>query len=241
MPTPSALSVKPSLRDEIAALKKPADMQAAAQARHPDIKWEGFDMRGAKPDFARDVLGTVSEMLDTFPGMKLTHVTAKLLPGRRVVAQAKAYISEFGSGNDVYETPRIEVNSRYLKDPTSLAEGVARSNESGHFHAVDPGQEVRHLVTHEFAHAIDYMTQKKLTAAYEQEIAKANPYTKGTAAEREWRAANVSGYGQSSHEEGVAEAISDALLKGNDALPFSRHFFEIAKRIYREEVPGAAG
>jgi hypothetical protein len=235
---PPAKPATRGLADEIADLKTPAAVQAAAQARHPGIQWSGFDGRGIDLDLTKDAVGQVSALLDRFPAVKLTEIKAVTIRNNGVMAQVRTPYARdeaghriFTDGRPLLDVPGMEISAGYLRNPTRLADAIRQSNAGGHFHDVE--EHMAHVVTHEFGHALDSNLQGKLVQAFvalRKEMAPTNG--KEMLA---WNKENLSGYGRTSPTEGVAEAFADAVMKGDDALPFSKAFYATLLRIYEEE------
>lgn len=240
--TPPRVPLSKTLSD----VSAPAEMAKLAQTRHPGTDWSAWTgARGLDAANSRTAIGQVSDLLDDFPGAKLSEVKPHAIRNNNVFAQVRTPVMRDAAGKKIMGTPGMEISSGFLRNPDRLSSLVEAGSKSGHFHGVSGGDAMLHTVTHEFGHVLDSNSQNALSRLFTKMKNEAlsqngatikNGAVVGYSKEAyEWSSANISGYGRTSASEGVAELFAEGRLKGKDAAPFAQAFYGAAMDLLKEK------
>jgi hypothetical protein len=214
-------------------LKRAKDIPTQTQlffARHPDVTTIGWETQGLDKAMTAQAMGTVSNLLDHFPEVKLPRLeangtkTAHVGMGTIAYVRGKYYkFDQYGRlDRKAIQNTEMVVSTHYLED-AGRTERLRENSHSGHFHDVgdDP---MAYILAHEFGHALDNQMDKAGAAAMssakrawlaQRKAGKSTPWT-------------MSRYGQTNPAEGFAEAFADVYINGAKAKPLSTQIVQDA-------------
>ena len=201
-----------NLSEQIARAKNVPQIAEAMKAAYPQIEFGNWSS-GTHIETAREFATTLHDLMSRYPIDLIRNVNFKSMSSKGTIAHAQAFFEkyDFQMKNGATRI-NIEMNTRFSasRNRQTMLDSAHRAVESGHFHNIPAGQELRYIVSHEYGHAIDFSIKGQRARAEYLKIVQEHGH------------AGLSKYGQSSPAEAIGEAFADVEVNGDAAQPLSK-------------------
>jgi hypothetical protein len=117
---------------------------------------------------------TFDKFLDEFPQANISALQTKESKGQALAwvtsSSRTTYAADVdrtsmssmmrGATTERFATNEMSIVGRYMRDRDTLVATTKRGSEKGHFHEVDTTKPMEYIVSHEFAHVLDFTLRR---------------------------------------------------------------------------------